>query len=50
MEWHLPVQEEAGWPPRLFLFENKVCWLRLFLFENKVENITKRATRMHSKS
>ena len=35
MEWHLPVQEE-------------VDWLRLFLFENKVENIAKRATRMHS--
>jgi len=35
MEWHQPVQEEAD-------------WLRLFLFENKVENITKRATRMHS--
>ena len=35
MEWHLPVQEEAD-------------WLRLFLFKNKVENIAKRATRMHS--
>jgi len=31
MEWHLPVQEEAG-------------WLRLLLFENEVGNITKTVT------
>ena len=35
MVWCLPVQEEAD-------------WLRLYLFGKKVENIIKRATRMHS--